>query len=560
MKKAIPAFILGAILFGAVLSFGLGDISGFARLYAPGDLTDPNHVVASYLALPDGGTINIVAAPTGTNQVLTFKTWSPPSADWETAAPVGKVSAAAGTTPDYLDNVLESTDSSVLIGQTGNYVTLTVQGKQASLPNCKAGQMPQTHATTTGTGTNTYTDYVCGNPQSGPTGATGPTGPTGPTGLTGPRGDAGVQGPTGPTGATGATGTNGATGPTGPTGATGATGPTGSTGATGATGTNGTNGTNGATGPTGATGSAGPVSLGSAYTVDFTNTTACPSAWYRSTSTSTSYGTATRTSSWTITTLTTGTSTGTAATGTATATASSTSEAQVTLCGTSGWRIENPLAATDIDLNATHSGFYMASNANVSDLTAPQMLVALTSLSSSMAPANWVQAWIWYYYSQPSAQNQSMQLSNLLAGYPIIIGTPWNGKAINYAAATFTYGGWRVGYNTACSPYQFGETFVNDRGNFTSLGCSSGSFASFDIAAIRVYGKHWDVFVGNDVAGAFPAQSALTWVGEIQAPSFSANTYAVPNYGPWYAMFGPMSTSASAGSDLLISKMQVLFQ
>ena len=79
------------------------------------------------------------------------------------------VRAAGGTTPGYLADVCESTDSSITIGQTGNYVTFdanfgtgasqvcsgaTCAGKQATLPGGTNGQALVASVTGTGTTTN----------------------------------------------------------------------------------------------------------------------------------------------------------------------------------------------------------------------------------------------------------------------------------------------------------------------------------------------------------------------------------------------------------------------
>ena len=89
------------------------------------------------------------------------------------------VKAAVGSTPGYLGAVCESTDSSVTIGQTGDYVTFaanfgtgasqvcsgaTCAGLQSQLPACAPGQVEQFGTVTrTGTDTNTTTNHTCQN-------------------------------------------------------------------------------------------------------------------------------------------------------------------------------------------------------------------------------------------------------------------------------------------------------------------------------------------------------------------------------------------------------------
>ena len=98
-----------------------------------------------------------------------------------------EVRAASGTTPGYLDAVCESTDSSITIGQTGNYLTFdanfgtsatqvcsgsTCAGKQPTLPGCKQGQeLMGGTSTATGTATTTTTTLTCQNPPWQPAGS-----------------------------------------------------------------------------------------------------------------------------------------------------------------------------------------------------------------------------------------------------------------------------------------------------------------------------------------------------------------------------------------------------
>jgi hypothetical protein len=88
-----------------------------------------------------------------------------------------EVKAAVGSTPGFLAAVTESTDSSITIGQTGDYMTLaanfgtgasqvcsgaTCAGLQSQLPACAPGKFAQFGTVTqTGTDTNTTTSRSC---------------------------------------------------------------------------------------------------------------------------------------------------------------------------------------------------------------------------------------------------------------------------------------------------------------------------------------------------------------------------------------------------------------
>ena len=105
------------------------------------------------------------------------------------------VKAAAGTTPGYLGAVCESTDSSITIGQTGDYVTFaanfgtgaaqvcsgaTCAGLQSQLPACAPGQIEIFGTVTqTGTATGTVTSRTCQNSPYQPVGSYQPALPPG---------------------------------------------------------------------------------------------------------------------------------------------------------------------------------------------------------------------------------------------------------------------------------------------------------------------------------------------------------------------------------------------
>jgi hypothetical protein len=109
-----------------------------------------------------------------------------------------QVQATTGTTPGFLDAVCESTDSSITIGQTGNYLTFdanfgtsatqvcsgsTCAGLQSQLPGCLAGQVRMGGTgTATGTATSTSTANTCQNPPWQVSGNYQPTLPGGTNG------------------------------------------------------------------------------------------------------------------------------------------------------------------------------------------------------------------------------------------------------------------------------------------------------------------------------------------------------------------------------------------
>ena len=258
MKKrnTLPALItiLGASLAFAAAGPALFEDNNTGKSY-------PNKTTAGYLATADGGvvatlgspkptgagqilsttaagTAAFAAAPTGAGQMCmstSANAWgwgTAPTAAGQIFASTAANAAGYATAPSAANQFVSSTAANVWgwHALSSGQVTGALGFTPTVLPNCAQGQVPQTHGTSTTTATATYTDYVCGNPQSGPTGPAGPTGPTGATGSTG------ATGATGATGSNGTNGTNGATGATGPAGPTGPTGATGSTGATGATG------------------------------------------------------------------------------------------------------------------------------------------------------------------------------------------------------------------------------------------------------------------------------------------------------------------------------------
>ena len=105
------------------------------------------------------------------------------------------VKAASGSTPGYLGAVCESTDSSITIGQTGDYVTFaanfgtgaaqvcsgaTCAGLQSQLPACAPGQIEIFGTVTqTGTATGTVTSRTCQNSPYQPVGSYQPALPPG---------------------------------------------------------------------------------------------------------------------------------------------------------------------------------------------------------------------------------------------------------------------------------------------------------------------------------------------------------------------------------------------
>ena len=109
-----------------------------------------------------------------------------------------EVAAAYGTTPGYLAAVCESADSSITIGQTGDYVTFaanfgdgtaqvcsgaTCAGLQSQLPACVPGQVEQFGTVTaTGTATSTTTTRTCQNSPWQVAGSYQPTLPGGTNG------------------------------------------------------------------------------------------------------------------------------------------------------------------------------------------------------------------------------------------------------------------------------------------------------------------------------------------------------------------------------------------
>ena len=223
MRKHRTLLALVATL-GLALTAGLvfGGLGSPIFLNSATNKTFPQQIIARYLDTPDGGTVNVgSSAPTATGQVLRVSTiGTAPAATWQylpdggasfpsgqqgqalingttttTATTTGttytaqtipvqtgdhKVAAVVGATAGYLGAVCESTDSSVTIGQTGNYVTFaanfgagasqvcsgaTCAGKQPTLPVAKEGQVFMGGTgTATGTATTTTTTIAPQDP------------------------------------------------------------------------------------------------------------------------------------------------------------------------------------------------------------------------------------------------------------------------------------------------------------------------------------------------------------------------------------------------------------
>lgn len=230
-----------------------------------------------------------------------------------------------------------------------------------------------------------------------------------------------------------------------------------------------------------------------------------------------------------------------------------------TLDGRAAWRLKNAANGQLIALNdGTHAGLYTrCSTFNSTNYgtgyNGPRWVIGLNDLCG-VNPRDCTEQWVLYMFSQPHVPNANYEYA-----YFGISALPGADTDTNHSTSVFELARGYSNGLTTIAEWQKDST-VNQAPSGTTLPLTTDDVYAFRILANDTI----EAYSGASVAGAFPAVTALRYVGRAK---YLTQVQGYVTDGPvrdqnfqWAAVLSIAQSNTVGASDMLLKKIKILYR